>query len=462
MSWILTWPATGLLVVAWLTIYLARPAFHKGLRASLRLTRQPLRLAAHFLRATARDMQRRNQALLKAEGRTEARLRVEREWTRLEEIVRRDIQGFPAIQTELLHQIAQWDAAFKTAAEVPQASAEWVKALGSLSRLKPADDPMVERLQEGLRAAVEKAHRETLRHYQKATAARHRALARAQPLWPVVSRTLERVDGGLARLAEQAVMIDSAIERYQALGQEERRIDHTLVSSAFVRLLAAGFVLLAAWGGALLNMHLIAGPLSALGLGSGFVLLGWPVPDSAALALTAIEVVAGLVLCDTLGITHIFGAATTVSPSARRGLVAVTLSLLVLLAALGATLAYAEESAARAVTLGGSVATVPAPLWQTIAESLLALVLPTVMAFVAIPLEAFIHALRAVAGLLVETSVRILAFGLRMAERIVGALGDTVGVTYDLVIFPLLLLERFLLSGAGLSALKRRGASDHR
>lgn len=462
MTWMPTWPATGLLVVAWLTVYLARPAFHKVLRASLRLLRQPLQLAARFLRVTAQDMQTRNQALLKAEGRAEAGLKVEREWARLDEIVHRDIQGFPALQTELLQQIAQWEAEFKQSAEVPQASADWVKALAAMSRLKPGDDPMVERLQEGLRVAVEKAHRETLRHHQKATAARHRALARAQPLWPVVSRTLERVDAHFARLAEQALMIDSAIERYQALSQEERRWDRALVSSAFVRLLAAGFVLVVACGGALMNLHLIAGPLGALGVGTGFVVAGLRAPDTAALALVAIEVVAGLVLCDALGITHIFGAVTRVSPSARRGLIAVALSLLVLLAGLEATLAYAEESAVRAVTSGGGATALPTPLWQTLAESLLALVLPVVMAFVAIPLEAFLHALRAVTGLLVETAVRVLALCLRITVRLVAAVGDTVSVTYDLIVFPLLLLERFFLHGPGLPSLKRRGASGHR
>ncbi len=462
MTWMPTWPATGFLVVAWLTVYLVRPAFRKVLRASLRLMRQPLQLAARFLRATAQDMRRRNQALLQAEGRAEAGLKVEREWARLDEIVRRDIQGFPALQTELLQQIAQWEAEFKQSAEVPQASPDWVKALGAMSRLKPGDDPMVERLQEGLRMAVEKAHRETLRHHQKATAARHRALARAQPLWPVVSRTLERVDAHFARLAEQALMIDSAIERYQALSQEERRWDRALVSSAFVRLLAAGFVLVVACGGAMINLHLIARPLGVIGVGTGFMVAGLGAPDTAALALVAIEVVAGLVLCDALGITHIFGVVTRVSPSARRGLIAVALSLLVLLAGLEATLAYAEESAVRAVTLGSGVTVLPTPLWQTLAESLLALVLPAVMAFVAIPLEAFLHALRAVTGLLVETAVRVLALSLRIAVRLVAALGDTVGTTYDLIVFPLLLLERFFLHGPGLPSLKRRGASGHR
>jgi hypothetical protein len=133
-----------------------------------------------------------------------------------------------------------------------------------------------------------------------------------------------------------------------------------------------------------------------------------------------------------------------------------------LLAGLEATLAYAEESAVRAVTLEGGAIALPTPLWQTLAESLLALVLPTVMAFLAVPLETFLHALRAVTGLLVETLVRVLALSLRIAARTLSALGDTVGVSYDLIVFPLLLLERLIFHGPGLPSLKRGGASGRR
>ena len=460
--WTQAWPATGLLVAAWLVLYLARPAFHKGVRAIARLGRQPLQLAARFLRASAADMQRRNQALLRAEARVEAGLRVEREWTRLDEVVRRDVQGFPALQETLLHQVEQWDADFKRSAEVPQASPEWVKAVAAIVRLRSVDDPMVEHVQAGFRDMVEKAHQQTLKHYQKGRAERHRTLARSQSMWRAVSGLLVRVDNRLARVAEHALTMNSAIERYQALGQEEQRRDQSLVSSAFVRLLVASFVLVVAAGGAVMNLHLIAGPLSELGIGRGMLVGGWPPSDVAAVVLIAIEIVAGLVLFDALDITHIFGAVALLPKGVRKWLIGAAIGLLMVLAGLEAILAFAQESAAQGVSVVGGSAIPDLPLWKTIAEAMLALVLPCVMAFVAIPLEVFIRALRAVMGLILETVVRLLAFVLRLAGRIVAALGDTLAAIYDLLILPPLLLERFFHYGATLSALRRRGASGNR
>ncbi|MHB8253502.1 MAG: hypothetical protein ACYDEV_07335 [Acidiferrobacter sp.] len=460
--WTQMWPATGLLVASWLVLYVMRSAFHKGMRGVARLLRQPLQLAMYFLRATASDMNRRNQALLQAEARAEAGLRVEREWARLDEVVRRDVQGFPALQKELLRQVEQWDAQFQYSGEIPQASPEWIKAVAAIARLRPSEDPMVERMQTGFKTTVEKAQRETLGAYQKAVAERHRALGRSQRMWRMVGSALERVDNRLARVAEHAFTIHSAVERYQALGQEARRLDRALVSSAFVRLLVAGFVLLVAAGGAIMNLHLIAGPLGELGIGRGVAVAGWPAADAAAVVLIAIEVVAGLILFDALDITHIFGPIAILPKTMRRWLIGTAIGLLLALAGLEATLAFAQESAAQGVPMVGGHAVPGLPLWQTVAEVVLALVLPCVMAFVAIPLEAFIHALRTTMGLIVASIVRLTALTLRILARILVAACDILSTIYDLIILPPLLLERVIQYGANLSAMRRRGAPGNR
>jgi len=229
-----------------------------------------------------------------------------------------------------------------------------------------------------------------------------------------------------------------------------------------VRLLVAGFVLLVAVGGAVMNLHLIARPLSELGVGRGVAVAGWPMPEAAALVLIAIEAVAGLVLFDALDITHIFSPVALLPKNVRKWLMGVAIGLLLALAGVEATLVFAQESAVQGVPMVGGLATPHLPLWQVVAEGVLALVLPCVMAFVAIPLEAFIRALRAVMGLILETVVRILAFVLRVGARILAAFGDTLAAVYDLVILPPLLLERLFQYGANLSALRRRGAPGNR
>lgn len=455
-------PAASAVVAAWLVLYLGRPSFHRGARALARLVRHPLKLGERFLRAGAADIRRRNGALLQAQARAEAALEIEREWTRLDEVVRRDVQGFPALQEALLRQIEQWEAEFARSGELPQPSPEWTKAVTAVARLKIGDDDVGERIQAGFQAFVQKAQDEALRERRKAVAERHRQLGRAQQMWQVVARSLDRANNRLARVAESAFTIHEAVDRYQALCERAPVFDRGLVASAASRLLVAGFVLVVAAGGAFMNAHLMEAPLRWLGVGGGLALAGHPAPDIAATILIAIEVVAGIVLFDALDVTHLFGVVAVLPKRTRRRAAGGALGLLVTLAALQAVLAFVRESAGQAVPMVKAVAVPDLPLWQTAAEVLLAFVLPSLMALVAIPLEAFIYSLRAVMGALVEGLVRALAFALRLVERTLAGTVDTLSALYDLFILPPLLLERAFQYGAHLSSERRRGASQNR
>ena len=460
--WMQGEPAAEVVVAAWLVLYLGRPHFHKGIRALARLTGQPLRLVARFLGAGAADIHRRNRALLQAQARADAALKVEREWARLDEIVRRDVQGFPALQEVLLRQVAQWEEEFQRSGEIPQPSPEWTKAVSAVARLKAGDDGVAERVQAGFQALVQNAQEQALRERRQVIAERHRALARAQLMWQTVARRLEHVDNRLVRVAESAFGIHEAVERYEALSERTPPLDRALVASAASRLLAASLVLLVAAGAALMNAHIIGAPLRWLGIGQGLALAGYPASQVAAGTLIAIEVVAGIVLFDALNVTHLFGVVAELSKRARRAAAAGAIMALILLAALQAVLAFVRESAVIGVPAIKGVMIPDLPLWQTVAEALLAFVLPCLMAFVAIPLEAFIYALRTISGVILEALVRILAFGFRLTWRVVAGVADTLSALYDLFILPPLLLERVLQYGAHLSAERRRGASQNR
>ncbi|MHB1513956.1 MAG: hypothetical protein ACYCTF_13165 [Acidiferrobacter sp.] len=459
--WTHTGPAASAVVAAWLVLYLGRPSFHKGARALARVMRHPLKLGERFLRAGAADIRRRNGALLQAQARAEATLAIEREWARLDEVVRRDVQGFPALQEALLRQIEQWEAEFVRSGEIPEPSPEWAKAVSAVARLKTGDDGVSERLQAGFQAFVQKAQDGALRERRKVVAERHRQLGRAQQMWQVVARSLERVNNRLARVAESAFTIHEAVERYEGLCARAPVFDRALVASAASRLLVAGFVLVVAAGGAFMNAHLMEVPLRWLGVGHGLAVAGHPASEIAAAILIAIEVVAGIVLFDALDVTHLFGVVSVLPKRARRRAAGGALGVLVTLAALQALLAFVRENVVQVVPMVKGVPAPDLPLWQTAAEVLLAFVLPSLMALVAIPLEAFVFSLRAVMGVIVEGLVRILAFSLRLVERTLAGVIDSLSALYDLFILPPLLLERAFQYGAHLSSERRRGASQN-
>lgn len=454
-------PAFSAVLAAWLVLYLGRPGFHKGIRAGARLVRHPLELTARFLRTGADDIRRRNRALLQAQARADAALKVDREWGRLDEVVRRDVQGFPALREALLRQIEQWESEFKRSGEIPELSPEWTKAVPAVARLKATDDPMAERIQAGFRELVEKAQAETLRHHRKIVSERHRALARSELMWQAVGRVLDRVDNRLVQVAESTVTIHEAVNRYQALSEANARFDRSLAGSALVRLFAAGFVLLAACGGALLNVHLMAGPLRWLGIGRDWVWAGQPAPFATGFIVIALEVVAGLVLFDALEVTHVFGFVAILPKRTRRAMAAAAGGVIATLAALQAILAFVRAGSMREVPVIGGVAVPGFPLWHGAAQALLALILPGIMVFVAIPLESFIYAARAIAGVAVETAVRVMAFAVRVVARLTAGVADTLSALYDILILPPLLLERALQYGAHVSAMKRRRASSN-
>ncbi len=458
--WMQGVPAVETVVAAWLVLYLGRPHFHKGMRALSRLGRHPLALVARFLGAGAADIHRRNRALLQAQARADAALKVEREWARLDEIVRRDVQGFPALRETLMQQVGQWEAEFQRSGEIPQPSPEWTKAVGAVARLKAGDDGVAERVQAGFQALVQSAQEQALRERRQVVAERHRLLTRAQLMWQTVARRLEHVDNRLAQVAESAFGIHEAVERFQALSEQAPPLDRAQVASAASRLLAAGLVLLVACGAAFINAHLIGAPLRWLGVAQGLAVAGHPASQVAAATVVAIEVVVGIVLFDALNVTHLFGVVAGLSGRARRTAVAGAIIALVLLAALQAVLAFVRESAVPGAAIK-AVMVPDLPLWQTVAEALLAVVLPCLMALVAIPLEAFIYALRTLSGVVLETLVRILAFAFRLAGRVVAGIASTLSAVYDLFILPPLLLERAFQYGAHLSAERRRGASQN-
>jgi hypothetical protein len=458
--WMQGVPAVETVVAAWLVLYLGRPNFHKGVRALSRLARHPLRLVARFLGAGAADIHRRNRALLQAQARADAALKVEREWARLDEIVRRDVQGFPALREALMHQVEQWEAEFQRSGEIPQPSPEWTRAVSAVARLKAGDDGVAERIQAGFQALVQKAQEQALRERRQVAAQRHRILTRAQLMWQTVVRRLEYVDSRLAQVAESAFGIHEAVEHYQALSEQAPPLDRTQVASAASRLLAAGLVLLVAGGAAFINIHLIGAPLRWLGVGQGLAMAGYPASQVAAATIVAIEVVVGIVLFDALNVTHLFGVVAGLAGRARRTAVAGAIIALVLLAALQAVLAFVRESAVPGTAIK-AVMVPDLPLWQTVAEALLAVVLPCLLALAAIPLEAFIYALRTISGVVLETFVRLLAFGFRLAGRVVAGIAGTLSALYDLFILPPLLLERAFQYGAHLSAERRRGASQN-
>ncbi|MDA8389865.1 MAG: hypothetical protein M0Z76_03885 [Gammaproteobacteria bacterium] len=442
-----TGPLAVLLVAAWLALYVGRRPFHVGLRAVARLINRPLRIAARAVRHSAADMHRRNRAVLAARAREEAGARIEREFRRVDNMVRADLREFPVLQTRLLEHINAIEADYEASRTMVWPSPDWVHAVGEILAMK-TDDPMMARIVAQTGEVVKKAHAQTLATYRRAFQQRDRRLARCRPRWRRVGETLQGVDRRLAGLAEGSRVIDTAMERYERIVSGDQRLDRVLASSALVRLFVSAIVLVSVAGAAFINYHLLLRPLTRL-LADSYEVFGVSAASLLGLVVVGAEIATGMLCCDVLRITNLFPQTATADDRTRRTLLFGTFGVLAGLVVLESLLIFLRENAVLSAMAGGSV-------WQAAVVALLGVVLPSMMALVAIPLEVFVHALRTVTGVIAVALVRGIGLVLQLMAQVVASTAQALSILYDLSILPPLLLERILQQGANAWVVGRR------
>jgi hypothetical protein len=134
----------------------------------------------------------------------------------------------------------------------------------------------------------------------------------------------------------------------------------------------------------------------------------------------------------------------------RKRMVIVTLTILTILASVEASLAYmrdllALDREALAQSLAGVAASNVEFRWiPSIGQMVMGFILPFALAFVAIPLESFIHASRTVIGLAGASVIRMLAYAAKMTGQMMYQAGRIMIHTYDMAIFLPLSVEQLV------------------
>jgi len=146
----------------------------------------------------------------------------------------------------------------------------------------------------------------------------------------------------------------------------------------------------------------------------------------------------------------------------------ISLALLVTLGCVEAALALMRDTLiADKQALLQSLATVHAAVNDgllgripTAGQMILGFILPLALAFVAVPLESFIHSARAVGGALLVNLMRCAAFLLRLLGNIARQGSRALLHAYDVLIVLPLLAERALRSARGGASTSSRHAPD--
>jgi hypothetical protein len=395
----------------------------------------------------------RNKEVLLAAGRESVERLIEREFQRVDAVVKRDLSGYPALQHTLAEQITRIDEDYRESAELPPPPPTWVNAVKAIVKIPFNNDPTVANIFKEIHKSITKQYKNTMDEYRKSTGARHALLRQMMPYWRKLAQTLDQVGKKITGLQERATVIDHRMEDYEEIRAKTNKAERMLESSSMTQFFISGLVLLIAFGGAVINFNLIALPMSEM-VGGGSYIGQFKTSNVAALVIILVEVAMGLYLMESLRITKLFPVIGSMDDKMRRRMIWVTFGILLILACVESALAFMRDRiAADMQALRQSLAAVegvqPVNSWiPTVGQMVMGFILPFALTFVAIPLESFISSSRTVMGFVLVGLLRGTAFLLRLMGNIASYLGELLVNLYDVLIFPPLWIEKFVHSRA--------------
>lgn len=440
-------------VVAIAMLYLARYPAHRAIKSLSRVIHHGMRLASRSVLLAEERLVHRNKEVLLAAGRESVERLIEREFQRVDAVVKRDLSGYPALQHTLAEQITRIDEDYRESAELPPPPPTWVNAVKAIAKIPFNNDPTVANIFKEIHKSITKQYKSTMDEYRKSTGARHALLRQMMPYWRKLTQTLDQVGKKISGLQERATVIDHRMEDYEEIRAKSNKAERMLESSSMTQFFISALVLLIAFGGAVINFNLIALPMSEM-VGGGSYIGQFKTSNVAALVIILVEVAMGLYLMESLRITKLFPVIGSMDDKMRRRMIWVTFGILLILACVESALAFMRDRiAADMQALRQSLAAVegaqPVNSWiPTVGQMVMGFILPFALTFVAIPLESFISSSRTVMGFVLVGLLRGTAFLLRLMGNIASSLGELLVNLYDVLIFPPLWIEKFVHSRA--------------
>ncbi len=436
-------------------LYFARQPAHSSIRSFVRILHNALRLASNSILGAEQKLQARNREVLLAVGREAAERMIEREFERVEAMVKKDLAEYPALQRRVSEEITRIAEDYEKSTNVPPDPPGWSKAVESVAAIPAKGDPMVGQILQDIQTSLIKAQGKAIEEYRKSSLMRHAILKRIMPYWQNVQQILHSVEKNITSVVERSKAIGRYMDEYEEILKKSDKAVRVLSSSALSQFFVSALVLCVAIGGAMINFTLIARPMAEM-VGGQSLIMGFRTSEIAALVIILVEVSMGLFLMESLRITRLFPVIGALNDKLRVRMIWITFSILLILASVEAGLAFMreillqDELATSALLRGEGTPTYDTAnfVWiKTAAQMGMGFILPFALVFVAIPLETFIHSLRTVLGMSGVAMLRGLAAALRFFGNVFRYSGGLLINLYDLFIFAPLWIEGALKGG---------------
>ncbi|THJ09700.1 MAG: hypothetical protein CAF43_011605 [Nitrospira sp. CG24C] len=442
----------ALAVLAMLFLYAARKPMHGVIHSVCALLSQSTRFIARWLFLCADNLKLRNQSVLLAHGQENQVTVIEREFERVGNMVRKDMQEFPALQRRMMEEATRIEEDYRKCGEIPPPPPEWVSALQSVAKIKTGGD-IPRKLLEDINKSIQKIHDQTVAEFRRSYEERHKILQAMQPSWRSLEKMAGEMDKKMLTLQTDAKQIDGHMGKLQDIKAKDNKTEHALTVSGFVQLAISSLVMVIALGGAFINYKLIALPMSEMVGASDYITNSLKTSDVAALVIILMEASMGLFLLESLRITQLFPRIASMDDRMRQRLMYASLIFLVILAAIESSLALMRDilvadkvslmrDLASAAPAGSDGLLTSIPM---IGQMIMGFVLPFALAFVAIPLESAVYSMRTVLGVFLVQAMRGLGFLLRFTGLLLKRLPKVLELAYDVLIVIPLLIERWVI-----------------
>ena len=446
----------GVSLAIWIFIlifmmYFSRDIAHKLILTSARSIKATMRLFAGSIRHLEFRLNERNKNVILNNGLEAKERLIEREFHRVNAIVAKDLSAYPALHRQISDSLVKIETDYQAASNTPPNPPNWIQAVETIANLPNQADPVTAKILEGIQSTIEQSQKDTMKLYQEESSKRQQLLKKILPENRSLSMKLGEVKSSVVDLSERSEFIDKQMSQYENIRSSNDDTIRALHSSSLTQFFVSGLVLFIALMGGIVNFQLIALPMTEM-VGGTSQIGSLQVADIAALVIILLEVAMGLFLLESLRITNLFPIIGSLDDKMRRRMFVVTILILTILATVEASLAYmrdmlAADNQALTQSLAGLSVVEAEFRWiPSMGQMIMGFILPFTLAFVAIPLESFIHSTRTVLGSLAMFGLRSLAVICRLIGNIAHQFGKIMLGLYDIIIFLPLKLEELLKS----------------
>ena len=457
----------GFIVLGTMTLlYLGRATIHSLVDNIFLGFYRFLRIVSASVAHGEKQLAARNRTVMMEQGRDHYEREIDREFRRLNSIVERDLASYPAVQRQISEQIISIEEGYKESEAVPAPGPDWVAAVEAVATLsKTANgESITAKILDEIHKASKQQHHEVLEAYREQVKERHHRMDALKSYWRKLTTSVDEVGSIVQSLLDRSADIDARMTQYEEIIKDSDQAERSLRASALTQFMISILVVGIAAGGAFINFHLIALPMSET-VSAGGRIAGMPASDVTGIFVILLEASFGLMLMETLRITNLFPAIAALDDKVLKRMAIIFFVFLLAFAFVEAALAFmhdeivADNAALRLSLSGAAVSSAESNINQWIpmvGQMTMGFVLPLALAFIAIPLESLLHSGRIVFGHLVGLCLRAVATLFRVAATLSRQLGRMINNFYDFLVMPFMWIERLLRIGRGIGRTPKR------